>query len=77
MLRLCEHIEEHQFLCPQGPLVRWLKVNFSECFICWTHVKAIRVFVESVLRQAYLICVLCLNEVIEVWLVRLQLCVYG
>ncbi|XP_045120885.1 LOW QUALITY PROTEIN: V-type proton ATPase subunit C-like [Portunus trituberculatus] len=33
-----------------GPLVRWLKVNFSECFICWTHVKAIRVFVESVLR---------------------------
>lgn len=33
-----------------GPLVRWLKVNFSECFICWMHVKAIRVFVESVLR---------------------------
>ncbi|KAF2362903.1 ATPase V1 complex subunit C [Trinorchestia longiramus] len=33
-----------------GPLVRWLKVNFSECFICWIHVKAIRVFVESVLR---------------------------
>jgi len=33
-----------------GPLVRWLKVNFSECFICLTHVKAIRVFVESVLR---------------------------
>lgn len=33
-----------------GPLVRWLKVNFSECFICWVHVKAIRVFVESVLR---------------------------
>jgi len=33
-----------------GPLVRWLKVNFSECFICWAHVKAIRVFVESVLR---------------------------
>lgn len=33
-----------------GPLVRWLKVNFSESFICWVHVKAIRVFVESVLR---------------------------
>ncbi|MCL4132278.1 UNVERIFIED_CONTAM: hypothetical protein GTU68_066362 [Idotea baltica] len=33
-----------------GPLVRWLKVNFGECFICWIHVKAIRVFVESVLR---------------------------
>lgn len=34
----------------QGPLVRWLKVNFSECFCAWVHVKALRVFVESVLR---------------------------
>jgi len=34
----------------QGPLVRWLKVNFSECFCAWIHVKALRVFVESVLR---------------------------
>lgn len=33
-----------------GPLVRWLKVNFSECFCAWMHVKALRVFVESVLR---------------------------
>jgi len=33
-----------------GPLLRWLRVNFSESFICWIHVKAIRVFVESVLR---------------------------
>nr|XP_033795096.1 V-type proton ATPase subunit C 2 [Geotrypetes seraphini] len=33
-----------------GPLLRWLKVNFSEAFIAWTHVKALRVFVESVLR---------------------------
>ncbi|XP_049541812.1 V-type proton ATPase subunit C isoform X2 [Anopheles darlingi] len=33
-----------------GPLVRWLKVNFSECFGAWVHVKALRVFVESVLR---------------------------
>ncbi|KFP57056.1 V-type proton ATPase subunit C 1, partial [Cathartes aura] len=33
-----------------GPLVRWLKVNFSEAFIAWIHVKALRVFVESVLR---------------------------
>lgn len=32
------------------PLVRWLKVNFGECFIAWIHVKALRVFVESVLR---------------------------
>uniref|UniRef100_A0A8C7EYU8 V-type proton ATPase subunit C n=1 Tax=Oncorhynchus kisutch TaxID=8019 RepID=A0A8C7EYU8_ONCKI len=34
----------------KGPLVRWLKVNFSEAFIAWIHIKALRVFVESVLR---------------------------
>ena len=34
----------------QGPLVKWLKVNFGECFSAWVHVKALRVFVESVLR---------------------------
>uniref|UniRef100_A0A336M2X5 V-type proton ATPase subunit C n=1 Tax=Culicoides sonorensis TaxID=179676 RepID=A0A336M2X5_CULSO len=33
-----------------GPLVRWLKVNFSEAFCAWIHLKALRVFVESVLR---------------------------
>lgn len=33
-----------------GPLVRWLRVNFGESFIAWTHVKALRLFVESVLR---------------------------
>ncbi|XP_023179506.1 V-type proton ATPase subunit C isoform X2 [Drosophila hydei] len=33
-----------------GPLVRWLKVNFSEAFCALIHVKALRVFVESVLR---------------------------
>ncbi|XP_053565658.1 V-type proton ATPase subunit C 2 [Bombina bombina] len=33
-----------------GPLLRWLKVNFSEGFIAWIHIKALRVFVESVLR---------------------------
>nr|XP_006626108.1 PREDICTED: V-type proton ATPase subunit C 2 isoform X1 [Lepisosteus oculatus] len=33
-----------------GPLLRWLKVNFSEAFTAWIHVKALRVFVESVLR---------------------------
>lgn len=30
--------------------MRWLKVNFGEAFIAWVHVKALRVFVESVLR---------------------------
>ncbi|XP_054557362.1 V-type proton ATPase subunit C 2 isoform X2 [Talpa occidentalis] len=33
-----------------GPLLHWLKVNFSEAFIAWIHIKALRVFVESVLR---------------------------
>ena len=45
------------------PLFMWLKVNFSEAFTAWTHVKALRIFVESVLRyglpvnfQAILMC---------------------
>ncbi|XP_025085754.1 V-type proton ATPase subunit C 1-A-like [Pomacea canaliculata] len=33
-----------------GPLVKWLRINFGECFAAWIHVKALRVFVESVLR---------------------------
>lgn len=33
-----------------GPLVKWLKINFSEAFMAWIHVKALRAFVESVLR---------------------------
>ena len=36
--------KQHQFL------FRWVKVNFSEAFIAWIHVKALRLFVESVLR---------------------------
>ncbi|XP_036737570.1 V-type proton ATPase subunit C 2 isoform X5 [Manis pentadactyla] len=35
----------------EGPLLRWLKVNFSEAFIAWIHIKALRVFVESVLSS--------------------------
>jgi len=31
-------------------LIRWCKTNFSESFVGWIHLKAIRVFVESVLR---------------------------
>ncbi|VDO56730.1 unnamed protein product, partial [Onchocerca flexuosa] len=33
-----------------APLVRWLKINFGEIFSAFVHVKALRVFVESVLR---------------------------
>ena len=36
--------KQHQFL------IRWVKINFSEAFIAWIHVKALRLFVESVLR---------------------------
>jgi V-type H+-transporting ATPase subunit C len=31
-------------------LVRWLKINFGEIFIAYIHIKALRAFVESVLR---------------------------
>jgi len=31
-------------------LIRWCKTNFSEAFIGWIHLKAIRVVVESILR---------------------------
>jgi len=31
-------------------LFKWLKVNFSEAFSAWLHIKALRIFVESVLR---------------------------
>jgi V-type H+-transporting ATPase subunit C len=31
-------------------LVRWLKINFGEIFSAYIHVKALRTFVESVLR---------------------------
>lgn len=34
-----------------APLVRWLKINFSEIFTAYIHVKALRAFVESVLRS--------------------------
>ncbi|KAJ3361972.1 hypothetical protein GGF31_001997 [Allomyces arbusculus] len=32
-------------------LLRLTKTNFGEIFSCWLHVKAIRIFVESVLRH--------------------------
>jgi len=31
-------------------LLRWCKTNFNEAFVAWIHLKAIRAFVESVLR---------------------------
>uniref|UniRef100_A0A914PC95 V-type proton ATPase subunit C n=1 Tax=Panagrolaimus davidi TaxID=227884 RepID=A0A914PC95_9BILA len=31
-------------------LVRWLKINFGEIFVAYIHIKALRAFVESVLR---------------------------
>jgi len=31
-------------------LFKWLKVNFTEAYSAWMHIKALRVFVESVLR---------------------------
>ncbi len=37
-------------LLHQGPLMNWLRVNFSQAFSAWIHLKALRVFTESVLR---------------------------
>jgi len=34
----------------KASLARWCKTNFGEAFEAWIHLKAIRVFVESVLR---------------------------
>jgi V-type H+-transporting ATPase subunit C len=31
-------------------IVRWVKINFGEIFSASIHIKALRVFVESVLR---------------------------
>jgi V-type H+-transporting ATPase subunit C len=36
-----------------GPLVRWLKINFGEIFAAYVHIKALRIFVESVLRYSF------------------------
>eukprot|EP01099_Mayorella_cantabrigiensis_P008502 TRINITY_DN79_c0_g1_i2.p1 TRINITY_DN79_c0_g1~~TRINITY_DN79_c0_g1_i2.p1 ORF type:complete len:376 (+),score=99.36 TRINITY_DN79_c0_g1_i2:84-1211(+) len=41
-----EHEREHQ----KKRLILWCKTNFSEAFVAWIHLKAIRTFVESVLR---------------------------
>ena len=34
-----------------GPLVRWLKVNFSECFMAWIHVKVNQVIALMIIRK--------------------------
>uniref|UniRef100_A0A672R7E9 V-type proton ATPase subunit C n=1 Tax=Sinocyclocheilus grahami TaxID=75366 RepID=A0A672R7E9_SINGR len=41
--RLAVDKKELTFVC-------WLKVNFSEIFVAWIHIKVLRTFVESVLR---------------------------
>ncbi|XP_052439254.1 V-type proton ATPase subunit C 1-B isoform X2 [Carassius gibelio] len=45
-----------------GPLVRWLKVNFSEAFISWIHIKALRVFTEYGLPVSFQAMLLQPNE---------------
>jgi len=34
----------------QDSLVQWLMMEFGEVFTAWIHVKALRIYVESVLR---------------------------
>ena len=38
------------FFLKSSVTLPYLKVNFGESFTAWIHVKALRVFVESVLR---------------------------
>ena len=49
-------------------LVRWLKINFGEIFSASIHIKALRVFVESVLRYRYFkktnTSVICINIIL-------------
>ena len=45
-LRETEETEREQ----QTELIRLSRTNFSEMFASWVHLKALRVFVESVLR---------------------------
>ena len=50
-VRASREVRENRVILLLTPLpFRWLKVNFGECFTAWIHVKALRVFVESVLR---------------------------
>lgn len=49
---VCCSVSEMCIPPPQGAFVNWLKVTFSEVFVAWIHLKALRVFVESALRSA-------------------------
>ena len=41
---------EQELKIQKGPLLRWLRINFGEVFIAQTHIKILRLFVESVIR---------------------------
>lgn len=41
---------EQELKNQKGPLLRWLRINFGEVFIAQTHIKILRIFVESVVR---------------------------
>jgi len=34
----------------QQNLTRWCRENFAEAFVAWTHLKTVRVFIETILR---------------------------
>lgn len=42
--------QENKRLKQRDNLIRWCRLNFAEAFIAWAHLKAIRVFVETILR---------------------------
>jgi len=42
--------QENKRIKQKENLIRWCRLNFAEAFIAWAHLKAIRVFVETILR---------------------------
>eukprot|EP00995_Heteronema_vittatum_P010822 NODE_635_length_1249_cov_960.242500_g233_i1.p1 GENE.NODE_635_length_1249_cov_960.242500_g233_i1~~NODE_635_length_1249_cov_960.242500_g233_i1.p1 ORF type:complete len:292 (+),score=112.46 NODE_635_length_1249_cov_960.242500_g233_i1:116-991(+) len=41
---------EDQLEQKKNHLIRWIRNAFSECYTAWIHLKAIRIFVESILK---------------------------
>lgn len=63
VVRTFEYDEEQQILANKNyseleqqkdelekQLLQWCRINYSDCFATWIHVKAVRVYIETVLR---------------------------
>lgn len=54
-----ESLESFRLRC-----LEWITTAFSETVIAWTHLKAIRLFVESVLRFGLPVSILLLDNIL-------------